>query len=104
MTNWFDIEPKDAKNLDLAERLDIAAPVNEMGERCPWPWEPQQLVGAPIGQYHCGYCGAMVLAGVAHLDYAGLGADLQLEEGDDGTWDASPFPGEQGLDDTPSSP
>lgn len=55
--------------LDLSTRLDITAPLNELGERCPWPWEPQQLVGVPMGQYHCGYCGAMVIAGVPHLDY-----------------------------------
>jgi hypothetical protein len=69
MVHWHDIAPEDAVDLDLAERTDIVAPRNEMGERCPWPWEPQQLVGAPMGQYHCGYCGAMVLAGVPHLDY-----------------------------------
>lgn len=69
MTSWHEIEPKDATNLDLAVRLDIEAPLNEMGERCPWPWEPQQLVGVPMGQYHCLYCGAMVIAGVRHVDY-----------------------------------
>lgn len=67
---WTDIDPKDAKDLDLARDLHISAPVNEQGERCPWPWEPQQLVGQPIGQYHCGYCGAMVMAGMPHVDYA----------------------------------
>ncbi|MFE4867670.1 hypothetical protein [Streptomyces sp. NPDC056682] len=67
---WTDIDPADAKDLDLTKHLEITAPRNEAGERCPWPWDPQQLAGAPIGQYHCGYCGAMVLAGVPHLDYA----------------------------------
>lgn len=67
--NWFDIEPKDAVSISLTQRLDITAPLNEDGVRCPWPWEPQQLVDAPLGQYHCGYCGAMVVAGVPHLDY-----------------------------------
>jgi hypothetical protein len=66
---WQDITPADATDLDLSVRLDITAPRNEEGERCPWPWEPQQLTGAPIGQYHCPFCGAMVLAGVEHLDY-----------------------------------
>lgn len=28
------------------------------------------LKGQPIGMYHCPYCGAMVLAGQRHLDYA----------------------------------
>lgn len=71
-TSWRDIEPKDATTIDLRKRTDIEGPLNEEGEVCPWPWEPQQLVGAPIGQYHCPYCGAMVLAGVAHLDYRGV--------------------------------
>lgn len=69
MINWQDISPEDAKDINLYKRRDITAPVNELGERCPWPWEPQQLVGAPLGQYHCGYCGAMVIAGVPHIDY-----------------------------------
>ncbi|MEU7066929.1 hypothetical protein [Streptomyces sp. NPDC046161] len=70
---WTEITPAEAaeRELDLARDLHITAPRNEEGERCPWPWEPQQLVGAPLGQYHCGYCGAMVLAGVPHLDYSG---------------------------------
>jgi hypothetical protein len=116
MIQWYDIKPQDALALDLATQLEITAPLNEMGERCPWPWEPQQLVGVPMGQYHCGYCGAMVLAGIPHLDYAG-GVD-------DGPSDMSDDPearllvsdaldriagvdhgnAKQGLDDTPSSP
>lgn len=67
---WDEISPEDAKELDLSKRLDIQAPINEMGERCPWPWEPQQLINVPLGQYHCGYCGGMVLAGVKHLDWS----------------------------------
>jgi hypothetical protein len=67
--SWQDIEPKDAVGLDLSKDLSIDAPLNEAGERCPWPWEPQQLVDAPIGQYHCPYCLAGVVAGVPHLDY-----------------------------------
>lgn len=68
-TEWFSIEPKDAVDIDLSKRLDITAPLTQEGERCPWPWEPQQLVGVPMGQYHCGYCGEMVMAGEPHLDY-----------------------------------
>ncbi|MFD5678536.1 hypothetical protein [Streptomyces sp. NPDC127040] len=70
---WTDITPQEAteQKLDLARDIHIAAPRNEEGERCPWPWEPQQLEGAPLGQYHCSYCGAMVMAGMPHLDYAG---------------------------------
>lgn len=69
--NWHDIPPADAVDITLP-RDDITGPVNEQGEPCPWPWDPQQLVGAPLGQYHCPYCGAMVLAGIPHLDYAEL--------------------------------
>lgn len=46
---------------------------------CPWPFEPWQLYGAPLGQYHCPYCGSMVLAGMEHLDYAD---DSDLDTGD----------------------
>jgi hypothetical protein len=70
MIDWQSIAPADAVDLDLSVRLDITAPLNEAGQRCPWPWDPQQLIGAPLGQYHCGHCGAMVIAGVPHLDYA----------------------------------
>ena len=80
---WHTIEPKDAISLDLTARLDIDAPRNEEGERCPWPWEPQQLVNAPLGQFHCCYCGAMVLAGIPHLDYGpeGLGPAADETQG-----------------------
>ena len=72
LRRWQDISPAQAleEKLDLSVRLDITAPLNEEGERCPWPWEPQQLVGAPMGQYHCSYCLAMVLAGLEHIDYS----------------------------------
>jgi len=63
MDTWTNYSPQQAADLklDLSVRLDIAAPINELGERCPWPWDPQQLVGSPLGQYHCPYCGGMVL-------------------------------------------
>ena len=66
MLTWTDFTPQQAIDLqlDLSKRHDIETPRNEMGQRCPWPWEPQQLVGSPIGQYHCPYCGAMVMAGM----------------------------------------
>jgi len=34
--------------------------------------DPQALVGAPIGMYHCPCCGAMVVAGVPHPQMCGL--------------------------------
>lgn len=69
--HWQDISPAEAEAdaLNLAVHTDITAPLNEAGERCPWPWEPQQLVGVPLGQYHCRWCGAMCVAGVPHPDY-----------------------------------
>lgn len=70
ITRWQDIDPADAQEIDLRKRDDITAPLNELGERCPWPWDPQQLRNAPIGQYHCPHCGAMVMAGIEHIDYA----------------------------------
>ncbi len=73
LIRWQDISPKDAahQKLDLTKRLDITAPVNENGERCPWPWEPQQLKNAPLGQFRCSYCYAMCVAGMEHFDYTG---------------------------------
>lgn len=68
MTTWRDIEPKDATELSLPHD-GVHGPLNSLGEECPWPWEPQQLVGVPMGQYHCSYCGDMVIAGQPHLDY-----------------------------------
>lgn len=69
--HWQDITPEEAakQEIDLREHPELSPPINEMGEICPWPWEPQQLTGQPIGQYHCPYCGSMVIAGIPHLDY-----------------------------------
>lgn len=66
---WSGLTPQEATEIDCRERPDLDPPLNESGEPCPWPWDPQQLAGAPLGQYHCPYCGAMVIAGVPHLDY-----------------------------------
>ena len=65
---WYEIEPKDAVNITLPSE-GIVGPLTMEGHECPWPWEPQQLLGVPLGQYHCGYCGEMVIAGMRHLDY-----------------------------------
>jgi hypothetical protein len=65
---WTEIDPKDATGIVLPHP-DIEGPLNEMGEPCPWPWDPIQLKFAPIGQYHCPYCLAMVIAGMDHIDY-----------------------------------
>jgi hypothetical protein len=80
---WTDIAPVDAAAIDLSQDLTITAPLNENGERCPWPWEPQQLVGAPMGQYRCQYCNAMVMAGIPHLDYAPEERQLTRDNADE---------------------
>lgn len=77
---WEDIEPADAVDINLRRRVDIRAPRNELGEPCPWPWEPQLFKGAPLGQYHCGYCGGMNVAGIPHINWTG--ADLREMYGD----------------------
>ena len=72
MTTWRDLNPADMTETALPATIDghlIEGPKNELGERCPWPWDPQQLVGAPLGQYHCPYCGGMQVAGGEHLDW-----------------------------------
>ncbi|GGM26938.1 hypothetical protein GCM10011608_09670 [Micromonospora sonchi] len=77
LRRWQDIAPADATKLDLSKDLTITAPLNEEGERCPWPWEPQLRASEPIGQFHCGYCGAMVLAGMPHIDYGDEPAEVK---------------------------
>jgi hypothetical protein len=73
--NWYDIPPVDAVEIVLPRDDIEPGPFNEMGEQCPWPWDPQQLVGAPLGQYHCPYCGGMQVAGLSHLDWGPDGMD-----------------------------
>lgn len=65
---WWEVAPADAVDLQLPYP-DIQGPYNENGEECPWPWEPIQLLGAPLGQFRCKYCFAMVVAGMEHVDY-----------------------------------
>lgn len=33
----------------------------------PCPGKPEELLGQPIGMYHCEYCGEMQLAGMTHI-------------------------------------
>jgi len=75
--HWTKIAAKDAVDIVLPYP-GIIGPENEMGEPCPWPWDPIQLVGAPLGQYHCSYCGAMVMAGMDHIDYKGLDEEYKM--------------------------
>jgi hypothetical protein len=37
-------------------------------DRCPF--EPEHLIGVPLGQFHCDCCGEMVVAGVPHPRYS----------------------------------
>lgn len=69
MKSWHDITPEDALDITLPKE-GISGPINELGEPCPWPWEPQQLGNAPLGQHHCSYCGGMQMAGIPHLDWS----------------------------------
>jgi hypothetical protein len=63
---WYDIDPADAVDFVLP-RPGITGPLDTQGRECPWPWGPQQRTG--IGQYHCAYCGEMVVGGQRHVDY-----------------------------------
>lgn len=68
MRHWTEIPPEEAVAITLPHP-EISGPLNEEGQPCPWPWEPQQRVNAPIGMYHCPYCLSMVVAGIEHPDY-----------------------------------
>lgn len=72
MKHWTELEPQDATKLKCGDG-EIEGPLTSWGEECPWPWDPQQLKGAPLGQYHCPYCGEMCVAGVPHTDWRELG-------------------------------
>jgi len=76
--DWHQIDPKEAVSINLLDFPTTPAPLNELDEPCPWPWEPQQLVGAPMGQYRCGYCGGYAMAGMPHFDNRGM--DEQYEQ------------------------
>lgn len=65
---WSEITPKDARTIELPNP-EIWGPLTEYGGECPWPWQPQQLAGVPMGQYRCKYCNAMCIAGMPHMDY-----------------------------------
>lgn len=71
---WHEIEPRDALEIRLPND-EVQGPYNENGVECPWPWDPIQLKGAPLGQYRCPYCFAMVMAGMEHLDYGPVDAE-----------------------------
>jgi len=37
-------------------------------DKCPF--EPEHLIGLPLGMFHCDCCGEMVVAGVPHPRYS----------------------------------
>lgn len=67
-TPWYALQPRDARDTRFPND-EYWGPLTEYGGECPWPWEPQQLVGVPLGQYRCPYCNAMCMAGMPHMDY-----------------------------------
>lgn len=68
---WTEITPQEAAEYHIIlPHPDVEGPLTSEGEPCPWPWDPIQLKGAPLGQYHCPYCGEMCIAGMEHLDYS----------------------------------
>lgn len=49
--------------------------------RLPCPEDPRELLGQPIGQYHCPVCGEMQIAGIEHLP-----PDEDYEDAYGGPW------------------
>ena len=72
----LDAEPDEAGVAIAQWRLPVADPdIDGPDTPCPWPFDPLLLHGAPIGMYHCPHCGSMVMAGMSHVDYAGIYPD-----------------------------
>lgn len=46
-------------------------------DKCPF--EPEHLIGVPLGMFHCDCCGEMVVAGIPHPRYGELGIDRGIE-------------------------
>lgn len=74
--HWTELTPAQAAaefgdNPDGLIGSDVILPLTQDGQECPFPYDPEQLIGQPLGQYHCPYCGDMVVAGVPHVDYRG---------------------------------
>lgn len=70
--SWTTILPENATIVSLPHP-EIQGPYTSTGEECPWPWEPIQLKGQPLGMFHCSYCGEMVMAGMHHTDFGPIG-------------------------------
>lgn len=53
---------------DMIRRIN-AMPADEVDRRVLYdlcPFEPEHLVGVPLGMFHCEVCGEMVVAGLPH--------------------------------------
>lgn len=50
------------ERINLMGDEEIEALIDE--DRCPY--EPEWLLGTPMGMFHCPVCGDMVLAGMPH--------------------------------------
>lgn len=49
-------------------------PLSSDGTPCPFPMDPLLISpSAPIGMYHCHWCGDMVVAGLPHGDRRNIG-------------------------------
>ena len=49
----------------------------------PCPYDPRELAGQPMGQFHCPVCGEMQIAGMAHLPPMDEWPDPPADEGSD---------------------
>lgn len=86
---WYELSPEQAKDIVLPHE-GITGPLTMDDEVCPWPWDPILMAGKPIGQYHCPYCGEMVIAGMDHIDYRNFDKDYEKymkEQGEQSTLD-----------------
>jgi hypothetical protein len=80
---WYDLTAAEARVLYPEGIKQGFGPVTDHTptETCPWPWDPGSLPEfSPLGQYHCPYCGTMVIAGMRHLDYRDVDGPEPLSE------------------------
>ncbi len=76
---WQDIDP--GKEPHPLPHDGIHGPKNEIGQECPWPWQPQYAsTDMPIASFYCHDCGAEVVAGFYHPDYSEEGAKELVEK------------------------
>ena len=56
---------------EMARRVNALSDleIEELIKKDACPFEPEWLIGEPMGQFHCMVCGEMVLAGLPHPRY-----------------------------------